>query len=161
MRLRRIPGIPDILACCSLVVASAVPAAACTCFPPPRFEDAFAAAEAVFTGEVVKIEVIDGEFFPQEMRSRLLLENYWKGELPDTVTVYTASDEASCGFPFEMGGDYLIYADESLAADGLRLWTHLCGRSGLLQGHPDINDLGPPFTPTLNASWGSIKLLWR
>jgi hypothetical protein len=145
----------------ALTLSAVTPASACTCLPPPSFEESFAAAEAVFTGEVVRIEIIDGEFFPQEMRVGLLLENYWKGELPDTVTIYTSASGASCGFPFEIGGDYLVYGDESRAADGNRLWTHLCGRTGFLEGHPDINDLGPPFTPTRAASWGSIKLIWR
>jgi hypothetical protein len=42
-------------------------------------------------------------------------------------------------------------------------FTHLCARTGLLEGHPDLASLPPPLatTPAARASWGTLKLHYR
>src|SRR5467141_257704 len=35
----------------------------------------------------------------------------WKGTLPDTVIVYSARSGAACGYGFQIGRDYIIFAD--------------------------------------------------
>ena len=71
----------------------------------------------------------------------------WKGSIQDTVDVYSARGEESCGFEFEVGQNYLIYARiiEKVENFGLhiRLWlrkvelpvivTGLCTRTRLLE----------------------------
>jgi hypothetical protein len=34
----------------------------------------------------------------------------WKGEPPETLAVYSARSEGACGYEFERGSEYLIYA---------------------------------------------------
>jgi hypothetical protein len=56
------------------------------------------------------------------------VDKVWKGELGKTQLVYTARDGASCGFGFEKGKEYLVYA----YSDNDRLVTSMCDRTKLI-----------------------------
>jgi hypothetical protein len=71
----------------------------------------------------------------------------WKGVTVTPVSVHTATSEASCGFSFVVGQQYLIYA----FADGAQLSTGLCTRTApLSQAAADLAFLQtvPPITVT-------------
>lgn len=40
----------------------------------------------------------------------LRVSEVWKGSKQRTVEITTASDEVTCGYPFEEGQEYLVYA---------------------------------------------------
>ncbi|MCB9601319.1 MAG: hypothetical protein H6720_13380 [Sandaracinus sp.] len=60
---------------------------------------------------------------------RFAVTRQWKGVQSESVVVHTARDSAACGFPFEVGQDYLVYA--SAEHDG-SLSTGLCDRTALV-----------------------------
>jgi len=103
-------------------------------------------ADAVFSGTVVAKEDVNkpradgviGSMDPVEYTIAVL--EVWKGELADTVAVRTARFSASCGFPFEIGTQYLIYADTGAGTGCLR--TNLCtGTKPLEYADQDIAEL--------------------
>ncbi len=46
-----------------------------------------------------------------------------KGELPDTITIKTASNGAACGSTFEIGQEYIVFCDGDIPE---KLSTNLC-----------------------------------
>jgi hypothetical protein len=86
-------------------------ASACSCAGVQSSQDALADSEAVFAGEVVKIDR------PSPFKSSAALETdtfrvseVWKGPGQRTLEVHTALWGASCGYPFKEGEEYLVYA---------------------------------------------------
>ena len=79
---------------------------------------------AVFEGTVTEIRKPQGE---GEGNHEVVLQvgRRFKGAEDDTVTVTTASSSAACGYNFEQGGTYLVYAGE---AEG-QLSVSLCSRT--------------------------------
>jgi len=91
--------------------AQSVSACSCAATPTPRH--ALREAQAVFMGEVISTEVFDvkDEFGTQQViRVRFAVSRFWKGIQGSEVIVHTSSHEMSCGFHFEKGKEYLVYA---------------------------------------------------
>lgn len=115
---------------CALFVVGMVAAraaVACTCVPNPPPREALEQADAVFVGEVVGIEELGGEF--PLRRVTLRVERPFKGVFVETVAVLTAQGEIGCGFPFERGLRYLVYAYQ----DGGALHASFCSRTARLE----------------------------
>jgi hypothetical protein len=106
-------------------------AMACTCVPSPPFEKAVKQADAVFVGEVASSGPLDGRRrFMGIMSDGLVsysfvVEEVVAGEVGSSVEVISHSSSATCGFPFQEGDRYVVFADER---DG-RLETYLCSRT--------------------------------
>ncbi|MGH7490769.1 MAG: FlgD immunoglobulin-like domain containing protein [bacterium] len=96
---------------------------ACSCLPPPPPAEAVAAADAVFLAKVIAFEEMPAQY---ERLARLQMERIWKGRPEEADSVYTALNSAACGYDFQLGGTYLIYANRREPG---RLWTHLCSRT--------------------------------
>lgn len=78
---------------------------ACTCVqqPPAR---AFKWATAVFVGEV--IEITEGDYV---VEVRFKVERSYKGVKRQQIMVTTSrNSEGECGFKFDKGRNYLVYA---------------------------------------------------
>jgi len=123
-----IPVFAAILSAGLVLAPPALDACACA---PPVLDDAIERADSVLSGRVVTIEPSS-----TQLRARVAVDSVWKGPIVSTLDVYTASDSAVCGFPFEVGARYLIYAT-SLAGDAPQCelpWyaveTHLCSGTG-------------------------------
>ena len=81
------------------------PAYACSCVGPESGKAERARATAVFTGEVTSIT--DGDMgYIVEFD---VTEN-WKAAETDTIQINTAGNSAACGYAFEVGRQYLVYA---------------------------------------------------
>jgi hypothetical protein len=101
---------------------------ACSCIRLDETEEQRTAgllkeSAAVFSGETIKLEKIPGT---RDLIATFAVEEFWKGELAATVEVRTAMDGASCGYNFQIGAAYLVYAFK--APNGLS--TGLCGGNG-------------------------------
>jgi hypothetical protein len=105
---------------------------ACTCAMPPgtqkeRAERALAHSDAVFSGEVVRIDRPSGPTWssgdPETDTFRI--SESWKGPEGGMLEVKTPVADMSCGFPFEEGREYLVYASE----DRRGLTVFLCGET--------------------------------
>ena len=118
------------------------PAAACSCLPagPPLTE--LGQATAVFAGEVSDItQTTTG------VEVSFSVSEVWKGNLNPTLVVTTGPHSAACGYPFQMGQAYLVYA---YGGKNGRLGANLCSRTTLLSNaEADLVELGDSALPTL------------
>lgn len=136
----------------SLVLAASS-AQACRCGPPPRPSVAAAQSEAVFVGTVLSARPSwsgarpsDAEIDEAHYVVRFRVAARWRGAAGATVTVRTAWSR--CGYGFEVGHAYLVYADSD--ADRGPLWTSRCARTTELDGAAyDFGDLGRPRSGAL------------
>lgn len=122
------------------------PALACSCTEPSPPPVALGESQAVFSGRVLDIEPVN----PLEDSSRLMrvlfsVRTAWKGARHEQIIVSTARMEASCGFEFKKGAEYLVYASDFKH----RLSTSLCSRTkALSSAAQDIAALGPGSAPS-------------
>lgn len=96
-----------------------------------QIEKAHEGAAAVFSGEVVEITKEPDTF---SVKVKLKVKKSWKSKLSDEVIITTAINDGLCGYDFEVGEKYLIYAygeKESLRTD-------ICRRTALLSKTKDV-----------------------
>ena len=156
----------------SLFVLSANAASACSCLPTTP-QQSLQNSEAVFSGRVVDVT----EQSPAERRPGRRNEDpnflngvkvtfevseVWKGNSERRLVVTTSDSSASCGYSFQEGQEYLVYASEEDA----QLKTGLCsGTKRLSDARADLAVLGEGETPVnyrLNAAQlQQHRQLWR
>ncbi len=135
MKLRHLLGLVF------LVVAPYV-ASACSCVPPGPPLESLEQSTAVFAGKVTEVEgeVSDTGFFGGELTATFEVTRYWKGVSSSTVQVTTASTGAACGYYFQEGESYLVYA-HGVTDD---LSVNSCSRTRLMENATeDLQELGP------------------
>ena len=122
-------------------------ARACTCLPPPanlslkqQVSGARQESRAVFLGKVVDV-VEKPEVY--EVSVKFLVERVWKGKLARRVTILTGRGGGDCGYRFEVGGSYLVYAYGSTG----RLGTNICQRTTRRAETADMKYLGKGKKP--------------
>jgi hypothetical protein len=120
---------------------------ACSCAAPATTQQALGQAAAVFAGRVRSIEMVGaGEF--QHLQVEFVVERVWKGQVGAVLQLATARDTGGCGFPFERGVSYLVYA--SAASGGLS--SSLCSRTAPLEAAgTDLAELGEGTAPPLGS----------
>jgi shikimate kinase len=111
---------------------------ACSCAPQPPPQEALKQSVAVFTGTVAGVTTSG-----QNRLVQIRVEKVWKGAKCGEVTVTTALDDAACGYNFEVGQSYLVYATKEKG----KLSVSLCSRTSLTsQAGEDLTALGEPAT---------------
>lgn len=121
-----------------LVAATAASVAeACKCRQPPPPKESLEQSDAVFLGKVTSIAEEENGIV-----ATIEVTQSWKGVKEAKVTVSTAAHSASCGFGFEKGKQYVVYAH---ASEG-KLSTNICTRTRAFDGKDksEIEALGPP-----------------
>lgn len=124
----------------AVVVLLAPAVGACSCIPPGSPQDALNASDAVFSGTVERVAFSGGE-------NRVLVDvsRVWKGPSYDAMMVSTAVSSAACGYNFNPGEDYLVYASTQDDGD---LSVSLCSRTARLQdAQEDVAALGDGERP--------------
>jgi hypothetical protein len=126
---------------------------ACSCQIAPREKD-FEASAAVFEGQVTAITSNkEASGRPGEIaRVRLNVIQSWKGLQTEQVTVLTPASASECGYSFQMGKSYLIYA---AATKGEEFAVSSCSRTrDIADAQDDIRAMGtgvvtvdPKLTP--------------
>lgn len=136
-----------VLAAALTAGAPASVADACSCLRPEAPQVELGKSAAVFEAKVTEIaEDTSGE--GMQRRVTLAVDRAWKGVTSPTVEVLTAESSAACGFNFEPGKGYLIYASDH---EG-QLHVGLCSRSQPIeQASADLADLGAPSYPAGGA----------
>ncbi len=118
----------------------------CSCIPPAPPADALQEATAVFSGIVTHINrpsAFDSTLDPVTVT--IASSEIWKGPPSRLITVSTAREEPSCGFGFQVGKEYLVYA----SGDPDALSVSLCSRTALrTQAAEDLAVLGAGFAPS-------------
>lgn len=129
-----------LLIICLLLTPSFIQACSCGRI---SIEDAFRSSDAVFIGKVISIEPkvgtvhrwiiatydnltnkdIDDSLFDMEVK--LEVTKLWKGGATKSLTIVTPDPDVCCicGFEFQVGQSYLVYAD------GTPLSTSICSRT--------------------------------
>jgi len=122
---------------------------ACSCVPPGPPLEELARASAVFRGKVVAIDQLGAV-----KRINVQVTTVWKGSVTSETLIQTSGDSAACGFPFEVGSEYLIYANATATTSANErpvapLSTYLCSRTQLAsRATDDFGALGPGQAPT-------------
>ncbi|HEX8637157.1 MAG TPA: hypothetical protein VF692_03765 [Pyrinomonadaceae bacterium] len=99
-------------------------------------------ASVVFTGKVLEIVKKTGS---SSVIVKFRAEKSWKGNVSRRISLSTGADSALCGFNFEVGKSYLIYAQGANAKD---LQTNICTRTAALaNAKADLKALGKGRIP--------------
>lgn len=94
-------------------------------------------SKAVFSGTVVAIDKKPGDLY---VAVRFKIEESWKGAPSKEATVFTGQGGGDCGYKFEVGQQYLVYAYRYNETD---LGTNICQRTAsLIQAAEDLKVLG-------------------
>jgi hypothetical protein len=100
-------------------------ASACSCAilgsKQEMAKQALSDSAAVFSGEVVDVEKQAGKQGGTATVT-LRVSEVWKGPEQGTLEVATSSQESACGYPFEEGLEYLVYAEQGFK-------VHLCSET--------------------------------
>jgi hypothetical protein len=133
---------------------------ACSCAGPRPASEVYQESDAVFVGKAVDIKSKDHFNIVQ-----FDVDMAWKGVPEGTVLVKTAESSATCGYDFEQGQNYLVYAHNS----SNYLSTGTCGRTQPFEGaFQDLAYLGPGYIPAPDqpiverepgGSWLSVLLV--
>ncbi|NHN34514.1 hypothetical protein [Paenibacillus agricola] len=122
----------------------------CSCAQPQTVEAELNRSEAVFAGRV--LEVKEQRNLNGSMTKAALFEvsHIWKGGSESQIIIHTGSGGGDCGFRFEEGKDYLVYAHPStMYGDKELLITIICDRTNVLvQVQEDLAILGDGKVPT-------------
>lgn len=121
-------------------------APACSCRGRPTIAEARERATVVFLGRVTEVreDTMDFHGTGEQDRARAITLRVlagWKGAVADTAVVRTGAGGGDCGYPFEQGLTYLVYAT---GPDGD--WrTNICQRTtAAAQATRDLEALGVP-----------------
>jgi len=109
----------------------------CTCVSPKRPTcEVWWQTSAIFTGRVTKIDLVTEQAADGQSRVkrlvRLRVQERWRGmQGKRDVTIATGAGGGDCGFQFEQGRTYLIYANQSVQTG--RYETGICSRTALIE----------------------------
>jgi hypothetical protein len=115
---------------------------ACSCNINPSPQQSLEKSGAVFSGKVLRVNrpMID----TGHNRVTIAVKEIWKGDIYEEITIYTPAQSPMCGYDFEEGKEYLIYANEWKDT----LTVSLCSRTQLLSAATeDLQDLGEGKKP--------------
>ena len=133
---------------------SASPASACSCIIDWTPLENLEAAAAVFTGRVVAVFPLVGEYGEEIFVYSIQTHMVWKGDSKPYQIVYSARDSAQCGLVLTEEEDYLLYASRV----GGDLYVNLCSRSTLVAfAQEDLDALGDPIS--VGAAATSMSML--
>ncbi len=114
---------------------------ACSCdLPLPvkslekQIKESYKKSAAIFSGKVIEVIKIPNAYF---VKVKFKSEKIYKGEMLNEIIVSTGLGNGDCGYRFEVGKSYLIYA----YGDSDNLLTNICQRTSLLQESKDAEIL--------------------
>lgn len=126
------------------------PAFACSCAPPDSPEVALEQATAVFAGRVIEVRPPPQRAMMSSADPTFIVfevSQAWKGTDQTPFVVSTASDSATCGYNFQVGQEYIVYA-RPFSITKQPLDASLCSRTAPLdQAQDDLDALGPGTQP--------------
>lgn len=102
-------------------------AKACTCMGAGTVENEIKERDAVFVGTIIECQEISiyDTLGPNttigwtEMKYTIVLETVYRGrQFSDTAYIFTGSGGGDCGFIFQIGQKYIVYANHLQGAEG-------------------------------------------
>lgn len=122
---------------------------ACSCAQPLTVEEELNRSEAIFAGRVLEVREHNSNGY--RTKSALFdVSQIWKGGPESQIIIYTGSGGGDCGYHFEKGKEYLVYAKQStMYGNKDQLVTIMCDRTNILaQAQDDLTILGVGNVPT-------------
>jgi len=111
----------------------------CSCKPPDPPKKSLATVDAVFVGKVVQVVEGKKDVFPRKTVV-LVVSTVWKGKLTKELSLTTGIGGGDCGYRFEEGKSYLIYAYGDVKKG---MSTNICTRTRPLErAAMDLRALG-------------------
>jgi len=132
-----------------LITLTASDIFACSCYPQEdvpvekQVKNAYIKSSTVFVGKVV--EVIEK---PDVYSIKFRVEKTWNKKFHSEITVLTAKDSAACGYGFQVGKKYLVYAN----GENNNLATNICTRTAPVEANKDIAFLNKIKKPKIKSS---------
>lgn len=119
-----------------LLFAFSAEVVACSCAGPVAPCEAYWQTPVIFAGTVIDISKVSAnpKRFLTDRRVRFNVHEGYRGLTGSEAEVFTASNEAACGYGFSIGGQYLVYAYRQ---DNGTLYTGLCSRTRRLSDAAD------------------------
>jgi len=138
------------------MIATSIGSHACSCAPLPPADVARDQADTVFAGRVIGLRLVPqsgddlaSSFGIEDLEVTIAVHSLWKGEVGEEQLLFTTYTCCVCGFRFEIGEEYLVYAT---VIDGV-LRTSLCTRTALLsEASEDLAILGNLHPVLMDAS---------
>ncbi|MEK7725292.1 MAG: hypothetical protein AAB336_13140 [Acidobacteriota bacterium] len=118
--------------------ATAEDSLACSCqlsMKPVKqqVKDSYNSSTAIFSGEVTEI-VSNDEF---SITVKFKVTKSWKSKFQSDITTKTSKDSSMCGYSFEVGKKYFVYANGSKN----ELSTNNCSRTAIFGNKQEIRFL--------------------
>ena len=120
---------------------------ACSCVRPGSPSEELAQSSSVFAGRVVSVREFNDPNATHDYSStdpttvEFEVDTIWKGPYNETIYLTTARSEASCGFTFDEGEEYIVYSRDGSTVS-------LYSRTALLENaEADLNELGQGRAP--------------
>jgi len=118
---------------------------ACSCIMPVPPLEALSQSDAVFVGTVKGVSSVSDYRKTVDFDVSMV----WKGDVGNDATVFTARDSAACGFGFEAGKTYVVYAHDDAEGEGRT--ANSCSRTHEVSGDytqdEDVIALGEGTVP--------------
>ncbi|MGM0883256.1 MAG: hypothetical protein ACQEXQ_19735 [Bacillota bacterium] len=123
---------------------------ACSCAQPLTVEAEFSRSEAVFAGRVLEVQEYRNLNGSVTKSTLFEISQIWKGGSESQIIIHTGGGGGDCGYHFEEGKEYLVYAHPStMYGDKELLVTIICDRTNVLaQAQEDLAILGEGKVPT-------------
>lgn len=142
----------------SLTIPGSKEADACEVLSIPPIQDTYNNSTAVFSGKVARIQDYTVESFGDWHLVSFDVDRYWKlaDENADykQIILFTAPDSGACGYNFEVGETYLVYAIKWWH-DPNQLYTSIGYRNQPIEdAQKDLAFLGEGSEPASQSSWG-------
>ncbi|MBN7813715.1 hypothetical protein J0A68_22365, partial [Algoriphagus sp. H41] len=128
---------------------------ACSCVGTETIKQAFKRSEIVFVGTVVssqpyeqKQEPLGGGFIDIYYHNEVTFEvtGWFKGKSTTSQIIYTGVGGGDCGFHFEVGEQYIVYATKDgvyMELGNSKMQTNICDRTNKLSElTEDLTELG-------------------
>ncbi len=132
----------------SLLAFRTESASACSCVPPGTPLEELGRSTAVFAGKAIRIDAGLLYSSADPVMVTFQVAQVWKGPEHARLTLHTERSGASCGYEFQGGQEYLVYASGPEAD----LYTGLCTRTQpLASAGDDLQALGEGTTPSDDA----------
>jgi len=129
----------------SLLAFRTESASACSCVPPGAPLEELGRSTAVFAGKAIRIDAGLLYSSADPVMVTFQVAQVWKGPEHARLTLHTERSGASCGYEFQGGQEYLVYASGPEAG----LYTGLCTRTQPLAGAgDDLKALGGGKVPS-------------
>lgn len=123
---------------------------ACSCLSESapiekQVKDAYTKSSAVFVGQVLEVAKKPDGF---SVTVRFRIEKSWDKNFQKEITITTGINSAMCGYEFQTGKKYLVYAN---GADN-RLSTNICTRTASAKANKDVALLNKLKKPKITSS---------